>query len=377
MRPTCALVVLSFLLLPACLWPAPPSYELEKTVQVTNAGARAQTTRSSGRCLCLDGEGNAHMTWEDGRHLNAFEVFYTSTRGDSVLPEIRLTRTPGESSYPAIACDSADVHIVWEETMGSDSEIHYVHLRDREEVARVKVTDTNLDSSCPVCAVGPDGAVHVAWHEGPFKRTAIYYAKIVEDSVVKTEPICTTDPEAFRPDIACGPDGRILIIWFDGLEVKSRFHDGTKWLETQLVGTNLSRPWRLSVASLRNGEWCAAWFHRGEGGEEVFVKFFDGKDWYGQTKVSREWPGYYPNVSAFGREGVVVGWEERVTGVEQRTVVIRCYDGEEWGDPIEIYRHRRNGRYVSVAAEGDLIHALWFSGKSGPNEIYYARLGKK
>jgi hypothetical protein len=350
---------------------------LEKTVQVTNAGARAQTTRSSGRCLCVDADGNAHMAWEDGRHLNAFEVFYTSTLGDSVLPEIRLTRTPTESSYPAIACDSADVYIVWEEALGKDSEIYYVHLRDREEVARVRVTDTNLDSSCPVCAVGPDGTVHIAWHEGPFKQTAIYYAKIVGDSVVAIEPVCTKDPEAFRPDIACGPGGDILVIWFDGMEVKSRFRDAGGWGEEQLVGTNLSRPWRLSVSRLGSGTWAAAWFHRGEAGEEVFTKLFDGKEWYDQTRVSRDWPGYYPNVAALGKEGAVIGWEERVPGIDQKTIVIRCYDGQEWGEPLEIYRDRRNGRYVSVAAHGDLIHTLWFSGMSGSNEIHYGRLRKR
>ncbi len=372
---TCAFVAV--FVLPACLWSSPASFDLEKTIRVTYAGARAQTTRSSGRCLCVDADGEAHMAWEDGRHLNAFEIFYTSILGDSVLPEIRLTRSHAESSYPAIACDSEDVYIVWEETMGRDSEIFYVHLRDREEVARLRVTDTNLDSSCPACAVGPDGAVHVAWHEGPFQQTATYYAKIVDDSVVAIEPICAEHPEAFRPDIACDRQGRILIIWFEGVEVKSRFWDGASWGEEQLVGTNLSKPWRLSVASLRNGTWAAVWFHRGEAGEEVFAKFFDGTDWHNQTKISRDWPGYYPNVAALGRDGAVVAWEERVSGRDERTVVIRCYDGEHWGGPLEIYRHRSNGRYASVVAQGELIHAMWFSGLSGSNEIYYARLRKR
>ncbi len=377
MRFICTCVVLAVFVLPACLVPSPASFDLEETIQVTNAGARAQTTRSSGRCLCLDADGNAHMTWEDGRYMNAFEVFYTSTLGDSVLPEIRLTRSPAESSYPAIACDSADVYIVWEEVMGNDSEIYYVHLRDREEVARVRVTDTYLDSSCPVCAVGPDGAVHVAWHEGPFQQTAIYYAKIVDDSVVATEPICTTDPEAFRPDIACDRQGRVLIIWFDGVEVKSRLWDGASWGKVQLVASNLSKPWRLSIASLRNGTWVATWFDRGEAGEEVFAKFFNGTDWYGQTKLSGGALAYYPNVAALDRDGAVVAWEERILASDERTVVVRCYDGEHWGDPLEVYRHRQNGRYASVAAHGDLIHVMWFSGLTGSNEIYYARLRKR
>jgi hypothetical protein len=161
------------------------------------------------------------------------------------------------------------------------------------------------------------------------------------------------------------------------MEVKSRFWDGMSWGEEQLVGTNQSRPWRLSVASLRNGTWAAVWFHRAEEGEEVFSKFFDGKDWYEQTRICREWPAYYPNVAPLNQDGAVVAWEERILGVDMHTVVVRCYDGARWGDYMEIYRHRHNGRYASVAATDDLIHALWFSGKSGSNEIYYARLRKR
>jgi hypothetical protein len=377
MRTVLTCVLAAAVVLPACLSSAPASYELERTIQVTDAHAKAQTTRSSGRCLCVDTDGNAHMVWEDGRYMNAFEIYYTSTLGDSVLPEIRLTHSPAESSYPAIACDSADVYIVWEEVMGNDSEIYCAHLRDRDEVARVRVTDTNLDSSCPVCAVGPDGAVHVAWHEGPFQQTAVYYAKLVDDSVVTIEPICTKHPEAFRPDIACDRQGRILVIWFEGMEVKSRFYDGASWGEELLAGTCLSKPWRLSVASLPNGTWVAAWFHRRGTEEEVIAKFFDGSAWYGETKVNREWPAYYPNVAPLNEDGAVVAWEERISEGNLRTVVVRCYDGEQWGDFIEIYKHRLNGRYASVAAHGDLIHALWFSGRSGSNEIYYAILRKK
>jgi hypothetical protein len=371
-----SLVVAALTSAAADAWPAPAVFDQEETLQVTHAMARAQTTRSSGRCLCTDADGNAHMTWEDGRHLNEFEIYYASTSGESLLPEIRITRTPYESSYPAIACGGRDVYIVWEDVVGTDSEIFCVHLRDGKEVGRVQVTDTNLESSCPVCAVGPDGAVHVAWHEGPFQQTAIYYAKIVNDSVVAREPICTTHPEAFRPDIACDSEGRVLILWFEGTAVKSRMWDGKTWGEELLAATLESKPWRLSVAALPGGKWAGSWFHRRSAGEQVMVAFFDGRQWYGQTVVSGDRPGYYPNITSLDGGGLVVAWEERVPQEDQHTISIRSFDGENWGPPMEIYRHRVNGRYASVAAHGDVLHALWFSSKSGSNEIYYSRLRK-
>ena len=357
--------------------PAPAVFDQEETLQVTHARARAQTTRSSGRCLCTDADGNAHMTWEDGRHLNEFEIYYTSTSGESLLPEIRITSTPSESSYPAIACGGRDVYIVWEEAMGMDSEIFCVHMRDRQELARLQVTDTNLESSCPVCAVGPDGAVHVAWHEGPFQRTAIYYAKIVGDSVVAREPICTRHPEGFRPDIACDSEGRVLILWYEGSEVKSRMWDGVAWGEEKLTASLTSKPWRLSVTALPGGIWAGSWFDRAAAGEQVIVGFFDGDRWYGQTVVSGDRVAYYPNIAALDGGGLVVGWEERLPDIDQKTITISTFDGERWGAPMEIYRHRVNGRYVSLASHGDVLHAFWFSTKSGSNEVYYSRLRKR
>jgi hypothetical protein len=349
---------------------------LEKTMRVTYARARAQTTRSSARCICCDPGGKVHLAWEDVRNRN-FEIYYTSISGDSVLPEVRITRSLVESSYPAVTCDSQNAYIVWEEVMGRDSEVFCVRLHDGQEVARTRVTDTNLDSSCPVCAAGGDGAVHVAWHEGPFKQTAIYYARVEDDSVVQTEPICTTDPEAFRPDIACDGEGRVMIVWLGGLEVKSRLWNGVSWEEEELVAETLSRPWRISVTSLPDGEWATSWFHRSGEGEEVFVKFFDGSDWYGLTRVSGKRAAYYPNVAATPDAGLAVVWEERDVESSEYAIALKCHNGGRWSEPLEIYRQGTAGRYASLSAHEDLLHAVWFSAKDGANEIYYGRLRKR
>jgi hypothetical protein len=168
-----------------------------------------------------------------------------------------------------------------------------------------------------------------------------------------------------------------LIVWFEGLEVKSRLWDGRSWGEEQLVATNKSRPWRISVTALSGGNWAAAWFHRGDEGEEVFVKFFDGTKWHDQTKVSGDLPGYYPNIITLEEGGLAVIWEERVTAQDQYTLMVRSYDGNRWGDPVEVHRHRAASRYASLADHEDELYAIWFSGKSGDNEIYCARLRKR
>jgi hypothetical protein len=345
-------------------------------VRVTFAGVRAQTTRANGRCICCDPQGRVHMVWEDARH-GAFEVYYNSALGDSLSSEVRLTHTKGESSYPAVACDSENVYVVWEDLIDVDSEIMYARLQSGEVVAETRLTNSNLDSSCPVSAVGPDGSLHIAWHEGPFKQTAIYYGRVVGDSLVEKFGVCTKHPEAFRPDIACDLNGRVMVAWPEGLEVKARLYDGSSWGAEELVANIGSRPWRLSVAGLSDGRWAVTWFERRDNEEKVFIKYYDGKTWYDQTELTRTRIGYYPNIVRIGTGAIAVGWEEIVRDVAEHTVVVRCFDGTSWSAPIDIYRHRTHGRYVSLAAHDDFLYAVWFSAMEGSNEIYYGILRRE
>jgi hypothetical protein len=316
------------------------------------------------------------MVWEEARSGN-LEICYATATAETLLSEVRITNSRGESSYPCVACDSRDVYILWEETKGKVSDISYVRLRDGKEVARKTLTRTFMDSSCPVSAVGPGGTLHIAWHEGPYKQTAVYYGKIVGDSMVIKEPICTIHPEAFRPDIACDREGRILVVWFEGLEVKAKYWNGEDWSDEQLAAVNRGRPYRLSVADLGNGIWAITWFDNTEEGSDVFAKLFDGDKWYGQVQLDDAEIAYYPNVTRLNAGECAVVWEERDLATSEYMLVLRCYNGSDWSDPLEIYRESMAGRYASMVLNEDELHAVWFSSKMGNDEIFHGLLRRK
>lgn len=351
-------------------------YSLVKTSRVTNSQGKSRTARNNARCICHDATGTVHMVWEDTRNGN-LEVYYATATSDTLSTEVRVTSSRGESSYPCVACDSQDVYILWQEHTGKVFDVFYVHLSDGEEVARKPVTQTYLDSSCPVAAVGPDGALHIAWHEGPYKQTAIYYGKIVGDTMVVREPICTVHPEAFRPDIACDDTGRMLIAWFEGLEVKSKYWNGTSWGEEQLVATNGSRPWRLSVAAFGEDKWALAWFDNTAEGSDVLVKFFDGDSWYGQSAVDEAKIAYYPSIRALGNDEIGVVWEEKDPEANRYRLILRCWDGKEWSEHLQLYLESMAGRYPSMTCFNNELHAVWFSAKAGNDEIYHGFLRRK
>jgi hypothetical protein len=304
------------------------------------------------------------------------EVYYTSIVDGSVLPEIRITRTLGESSYPCIASDSVDTYILWEEVMDQYSDIMYARIRDGKVAAKKRLTRSHLESSCPVSAVGPDGSLHIAWHEGPFNQTAIYYGRVESDSLAATYGVCTDHPLAFRPAIASDDDGRVMIIWPEGSRMSSRLYNGEQWEDKKTIAGLKFIPWRMSVAGLPEGRWAAAWFDGPTNTNRVYVGFCDDGDWQEPAILAgaEGMTSYYPDLASTESGHLVAVWESQVPSEGYYMIHTRCHDGRSWGEPVEFYRNRRAGRYASITTHNGVVHSVWFSSMVNADEIYYGTL---
>ncbi len=351
-------------------------FEPETRTRITYANGKSRTARDNARCICATQDGRVHMVWEDNR-LGNFEIYYAWQSDDTISSNIRISTSKDESTYPCVACDSSNVYILWQELTGRVFNLYYVHLRDTVEVTRKQVTRTRLDSSSPVAAPGPDGSLHIAWHEGPYKQTAIYYGRIVADSLVEIMPVCSEHPGAFRPDIACDDSGRVLIVWLEGPQVKSRFWDGKRWGEEQLVATNISRSWRLSVAWLGEDKWVAAWFDNVAGGSSIKVKFYDGSRWYDEQVVSTSTNAYYPSILRIADDDFMIAWEEKHMQPDNYRIILQRYRHGRWSASFEAHRESVAGRYPSLARRDDRIHMVYFSAISGNDEIFHLVLRRR
>jgi hypothetical protein len=373
-RTAIGIAAASFILLTAATAYA-CSYSLEKTTRVTYVKAKSRTTRSNGQCIAVDAGGTAHLAWEDDRHMNR-EVYYASIAPGGEPREIRISRTPAESSFPCIASDSLDTYILWEEVIGLYSEIMYARIRDGKVAVSKRLTRTYLDSSCPVSVLGPDGSLHIAWHEGPFKQTAIYYGRVESDSLVEKLGVCTKYPEAFRPAISCDGDGRIMLIWPEGDRMSSRLYNGSEWEERKLIAGLEYIPWRVSVAGLPDGRWAAAWFDGRNDTNRVYVGFYEGDEWQDPELLAGDElaTSYYPDLAVGESGDLVAVYESRVPSRNYCTIHTRCYDGRTWSDPVEVYRHRAPGRYASIAFHDGVLHSIWFSLMQDSDEIYYSTM---
>jgi hypothetical protein len=304
------------------------------------------------------------------------EIYYASIVEGGAPQEIRISHTPAESSFPCIASDSLDAYVLWEEVIGLHSDIMYARIRDGEVAVKKRLKRTYLDSSCPVAAMGPDGALHIAWHEGPFKQTAIYYGRVEGDSLVEEYGVCTKYPEAFRPAISCDGDGRVMLIWPEGDRMSSRLYNGSEWEERKMIAGLEYIPWRVSVAGLKDGRWAASWFDGRNDTNRVYVAFCEGKEWQEPELLAgdRLATSYYPDLAVAESGELVAVYESRVPSENYCTIHTRCYDGTTWGDPVEVYRHRAPGRYASITFHKGVLHSVWFSLMVDSDEIYYSTM---
>ena len=354
------------------------SYEMVNTHRVTYAPGNSHTCRSNATCICTDENNVTHLIYEDGRS-GEFEIYYAFVRNDTLSKEMRITKTRGESAFPAIACGGGSVYLLWAEMVGNAPEVDYARVVDGEVVARVRLSDTPTETSCPVAAYGGDGTLHVAWHDGPYHQTGIYYGRVVNDSLVHLEEIPVETPGAFRPDIACDGNGKVLLTWFEGYDIKSKLWDGEAWQETHTVSQGQYKAWRMSAAYVEPGRWGASWFDRTEEAEYlVYAAFFDEKEWYGKTVLNDERISYYPNVCA-GRDGLFqVAWEAKSMDTHHYSLTLRCHDGTEW-QPAE--RHlvgKSMTRYPSLSLDHDgNFQTIWFSNGRGTYEVFYGVLRRK
>ena len=353
-------------------------FAVEKVTRVTNSGGKSQTARDNARCITVDPSGVAHMVWVDDKDGNP-EIYYASIAGEVVSPVVRITRSDSVSSFPCIASEGSNVYILWRESLRTSRQIFYVRLVGGQEVARKQITNAALGAGCPVASVGPDKALHIAWHQGAPNMTAVYYGKIVGDSLVTKTGLCTSHPAAFRPDIACDSKGKVLAVWYEGLDIKSRLWDGTAWQPETLVKTNHNRSWRLSLANISEGKWGLAWFDQAPMTSDVQAMFYDGKAWSGETRVNTGQIGFYPAAAGLGGGGLLVAWEDQDKKQDSvdYLLMMRCYDGLKWGEPIEIARGSAMSRYCSLAPAGSVVHAVWFSPAPGNDEIFYGLLRRK
>ncbi len=138
--------------------------------------------------------GNVHVVWGDRKSDGDYDIFYRHFDGVSWQPDQEISVDAGSELQfaPAIALDSAEVHVVWwEGGVGDNITYRYcdgVSWQPEEVIATF--SGISWYGEYPVVSSAP-GVVHVAWADSRDGDYDIMYTRSTEDI---TPPQSNTNP---------------------------------------------------------------------------------------------------------------------------------------------------------------------------------------
>ena len=127
--------------------------------------------------IAMDSQDYAHVTWVKGN--NPSEIYYTrynSSDGNFTIP-INITGTPTwMETNPSICVDSNDViHIAYEGTTATDSEIYYLKKSGDSFNSPINLTKNSYDDFNTSITVDSSNNIHLVWETWINNIADIFY----------------------------------------------------------------------------------------------------------------------------------------------------------------------------------------------------------
>ena len=230
---------------------------------------------------------NVHVVWQDytfGNH----EIFYKrSTDGGYTWRWQRLSNNTEWSGHPAIAVSGSNVHVVWaDDTLGGNREIFYKRSMDNGATWHWQRLSNNAGSSSyPAIAV--DGSnVHVVWTDKTFGNYEIFYKRSTDGGQTWTWKRLSNNAGASAAYLA-GPavavsGSNVHVVWqdtsltgggdFDPPEIfYKRSTDGGQTWTWQRLSNNAGASYSPAVAE-SNSNVHVVWEDDTFGNKEIFYK---------------------------------------------------------------------------------------------------------
>ena len=129
--------------------------------------------------IAIDSSGKISITYDDDTLGNS-EVYYKrSTNGGATWSSAkRLTWTSGQSSYSALAIDSANaLHVIWRDYTPGNYEVYHKSSANGGVTwsPALRLTWTSGASMNPAMAIDSSDTVHIVWDDNTPGNTEIYY----------------------------------------------------------------------------------------------------------------------------------------------------------------------------------------------------------
>ena len=390
-----------------------PSSRANKTVEgwsedipistLDDHGSYNPTIASSG--------GNVYVIWSDMKDEEVFggEIYFRKSMdsGNMWGSITRLTYADSYSSYPVIATNGNNVHVVWQDARDGFPEIYYKHSSNNGDDWSEDTPLTSYDglSSCdPSIAVNGDN-IHVVWKDarsgGDYGGLDIYYKRSTDNGVTWDDGqgnigqdrrlTFNTNTWSDMPLVAVNND-TIHVVWCD--EDSGTYEE--YYMRSLDNGTTWSNPVSITpLDGIKSGVWDIAvegenlyavgQDERWEGGLPYdslwLIKSEDGGEHWSEKTILVPEQGADVLVSsasiAVSNNNLYVAWYDGRDYVPSSLHTELYYKnssdgGNKWeGDTRLTYGG--NVSQPKIIESNSKLHVVWMDKRTGNYEVYYKR----
>jgi hypothetical protein len=326
---------------------------------------------------------NVHAVWFDNRDGN-YEIYYkrSSDQGITWGADTRLTNSAQESRYPSISAEGQFVHLVWRDARDGNPEIYYKQSNDFGITwgADMRLTNEIGNSLLPSMAVS-DPFVHIVWYDDISGNFEIYYKRSTDNGITWEQAVrLTNDPfYSIQPSItASGSD--VHVVWHDNRAGESEIYykrstDGGITWEDDVRLTNGSGESRYACISESATALHLVWSDEHPGRWKVYYKRSTdrGESWSEDTLLNNVYGlSEFSSIASSGLLVHVIWFDSRNGNWE--IYYKRSFDeGITWQDDTRLTNSPGVSWFPSIAASGNVVHAIWSDLRDMNYEIYYKR----
>jgi hypothetical protein len=383
--------------------------------------------------LAVDGAGNRHVLWHDGRDGTFNQEVYWKWFCSGTLPKPAITSIE-PAAWPADEARSFSLegsHFVygvtaWLERSGEpvvagadlfaesqdrltcalslgcatpenwdvvvrniDGQADTLHRGFAVEPGfwedEVRLTEHPATARLPYSnarAIATDqaGNPHVAWFESRTGHNEIYYKRF-DGFAWGPDQQLTSDGAASEYPALAMDSGGVHVVWTDNRdgdwEIYYKKWNGS-WTDDLRLTAAAGHSRNPSVATEGDGKIHVVWDDKRDGNYEIYYKSFDGSVWGPDERLTTSGNGSQYASVAVGPDGRLhVVWREDFLSPDQ--IRYKSYDGVSWSTTEIIAPSSYNVADLSMTVDGGgMVHVVWddtppgYSG--GPNsDVYYLR----
>ncbi len=318
--------------------------------------------------IAVDGNGVAHVVWEDGG-----EIYHSYGSDGSWSVPARVAT--GEE--PAIAIDGSNTpHLVFSNEIGGNYEIYYCFWDGSAWSLPRNVSDTSGGSFAPDIAWAMDGTIHVVWADNTPGYSVIYHAYSTDGISWVSAPIPSATGSA--PSVALGSDGLVHLVWQERDSPTSPYEiyhcqwDGEAWsLPENISDTPDDHSIAADIAAADDGTVHLVWQEMVGGKFEIYYSGGEGGFWSLPENIS-ETPAdsYLPRIAIDGDNNRHVAWDEGSVLLYRRWQT----EASDWSNVTGIGDDPHGIAEVALCVDAEgTVHVVWAEFVAANNwDIYYS-----